>query len=223
MVNNSSPLRAPKTGAQLRDNPEEREKWRKTEKTPLHRRHKTRLLKAECLSLLRAGMSTNSGDHVHPHDHRDVTTLLNCATGTCGSQRACQRPCPELHRLQLWEFGCLLHTCTQELDRHNKVIDHLVNVQQLENLWRTRGICICATTGMSTTWSKNSTTCNCGISTVSSQLQTNLLDLHNKHRSPCQCTAGESLWFSGGPWESASAPRQRCRRHAQLECPQTAR
>ena len=28
------------------------------------------------------------------------------------------------------------------------------------------------------------------------QQRTNLLDLHNTHRSPCQCTAGESLWFS---------------------------
>ena len=34
-------------------------------------------------------------------------------------------------------------------------------------------------------------------SRLSPQLRTNLLDQHNKHRSPCQCTAtGECLWFS---------------------------
>ena len=36
---NSSSSRAPKTGAQLRDNPEEREKWPKKSDEPLHRRH----------------------------------------------------------------------------------------------------------------------------------------------------------------------------------------
>ena len=53
---------------------------------------------------------------------------------------------------------------------HNRDVDHLIYVLQLENLCglleETMGICICATTGMSTTLSKNSTSCNCGTSTV---------------------------------------------------------
>ena len=102
-------------------------------------------------------MSTNSGDelnlgHFHPHDHRDVHNFVELRHRHLSLHtRACKRPCRELQRLQLWELGCLLHACTRELDRHNKDIDHLVNVQQLENLWRTMGICLCATTEMSTT------------------------------------------------------------------------
>ena len=46
--------------------------------------------------------------------------------GTCRcTQRACQRLCPELQRLQVWELGCLLHARTRELDRHNKDITTL--------------------------------------------------------------------------------------------------
>ena len=37
MAKNSSPSRAPKTGAQLRDNPEEREKMAKKDKNPSNR------------------------------------------------------------------------------------------------------------------------------------------------------------------------------------------
>ena len=135
MTKNSSPSRAPKTGAQLRDNPEEREKCGKTAKNSLQRRHNP-LLKAECPPLLRTGMSTDSGDE-----------------------------------LNLWHFHC----------RNRR----------------------CMITGTSTTVDElcqSSTSRNCGISTISSQLRTNLQDLHNKHRSPCQCTAtGESPWFSTGP------------------------
>ena len=56
--------------------------------------------------------------------------------------------------------------------------------------------------------SKKKTSCNCGISTVSSKLRPNLQDLHNKRRSPCQGTATVESPWSQGPWESASAPQQ---------------
>ena len=97
---------------------------------------------------------------------------------------------------------------TRKLDRHKKDIDHLVNVQQLESLWRTRGNCNCATTGMSTTCPKHSTSCNCGIST----------DSHNSARICWTCTTSSitlsmycrriSMVFRTGPWESACAPRK---------------
>ena len=35
----------------------------------------------------------------------------------------------------MWELGCLLHACTRKLDRHNRDIDHLVSVLQLENFY----------------------------------------------------------------------------------------
>ena len=67
------------------------------------------------------------------------------------------------------------------------------------------------TTGMSTTWSKER------AATVGSRLSSHRQQriswtCTTKHRSPCQCTAtGECQWKR--PWESASAPRQWCRRH----------
>ena len=53
--------RAPKTGAQLRDNPEEREKCGKTAKKPFIAAI-TPLLKVAYPSLLHNRMSTDSGD-----------------------------------------------------------------------------------------------------------------------------------------------------------------
>ena len=58
---NSSSSRAQKTGAQLRDNPEEREKWRKMRQKPLHRHHNQYAWKSSH-SLLHNKMSMNSGD-----------------------------------------------------------------------------------------------------------------------------------------------------------------
>ena len=49
----------------------------------------------------------------------------------------------------------------------------------------------------------------------------NLLNLHNRRRPPCQCTAaGESQWCSeqSGPRGTASAPRQKIDDHVQPYC-----
>ena len=74
MAKNSSPSRAPKTGAQLRDNLEEREKWPKRQKKPFiaaitatAKKHRTSL----CCT---TGMSTDSRDelnlrHLHCEQH----------------------------------------------------------------------------------------------------------------------------------------------------------
>ena len=51
----------------------------------------------------------------------------------------------EFNELQLWELGCLLHVCTREL--------HVLHVENLCGK-RTKGNSICATTGVSTTLSK---------------------------------------------------------------------
>ena len=98
---NSSSSRAPKTGAQLRDNPEEREKCGKTAKNPFIAAI-TPLLKAAYRSLLHNKMSTDSGDernlrhlycwrdpNLSLHDHRTSITAestrgtnTTCTTGT---------------------------------------------------------------------------------------------------------------------------------------------
>ena len=135
MAKNSSPSRAPKTGDQLRDNLEERKKCGKQRK-PSFIAAITALLKAEYLSLLRAGMSTDFGDElnlgrIHTHGHRDVHNLDELRhRGTCRcTQRACNDLVQSFNELQLWKLGCLLRACTRELDLHNKDIDHLVNVR----------------------------------------------------------------------------------------------
>ena len=112
---NSSPLfGSPKTGAQLRENLEEREKC------PPH--HRPRTLAESPSSRLKTGRSTNSGDELNlwhlPRDpdddlhNRDIVSLserCNCGTSSvfCSvkpntpvvvQQRACQRPCPRTAR-----------------------------------------------------------------------------------------------------------------------------
>ena len=55
--------------------------------------------------------------------------------------------------------------------------------------------------------------CNCGITTVSSQTAPrNLPDLHNQHQQPCQCTVtGESQWsLKSETMEAVSAHRRGC-------------
>ena len=137
-------------------------RWAATAEKPQFSRHAKRACQQPCPSTDSDPTSTTSRDI----DHQSLHTKAHATT------------CPDHQELQLWELGCLLHDCTRELDWHNKDIDNLVHVQQLESLWRTRGICICATTGMSTTWPKHSTSCNCGISTVS----------HNSARICWTCT-----------------------------------
>ena len=61
---------------------------------------------------------------------------------------------------QLWELDCGLHECTKHCTICKPNINHLVNVLQLKNLYvflerGTIGICICATTEMSTTLNTN--------------------------------------------------------------------
>ena len=48
MAKNSSPSRAPKTGAQLQDNPEERKKWPKKAEKTVHRRHNRHKRQPNC-------------------------------------------------------------------------------------------------------------------------------------------------------------------------------
>ena len=96
MAKNSSPSRAPKTGAQLRDNPEEREKCVRAAKIPSIATNTNKLHSLHCgyPSLRRTGKSANSGDelnlrHLHCsrdnlslHDHRDVQPSMNCTKKT---------------------------------------------------------------------------------------------------------------------------------------------
>ena len=61
-----------------------------------------------------------------------------------------QRQCP-CKTAQLWEIGCLLHVCTRKLqDLHDPRRPPCQCTATGESLWETQGICICATTGMST-------------------------------------------------------------------------
>ena len=86
-------------------------------KNPSHR-HKPPLLKAEYLSLVRAGMSTTSGDeqnlgHFHPHDHRDVHNLVDCVMSTCRcTQRHVNHLVQELRRSSAVFSTTALGTCT---------------------------------------------------------------------------------------------------------------
>ena len=108
------------------------------------------------LSLLRAGMSTTSAMNW-------IWGTSNCmitGTSTTLLKRHGHLSCTHGHvnhlvqssTTAMWELGCLLHTCTRKLDRHNRDNDHLVSVLQLEKIYgflnRTMGICLCATTGM---------------------------------------------------------------------------
>ena len=86
------------------------------------------------------------------------------------------------------------HICDELKLRHFHPHDHrdVHNVVELHH-----GHWSLHTTGVSTTLSRASTGCNCGISAVfSTCAPENLLDLHSQHRSPCHCTATvEFLWI----------------------------
>ena len=57
---------------------------------------------------------------------------------------------------------------------------------------------VVAHNGHATTLSRIRRAATVGARLSPPRLHSNLLDLHEKHRSPCQCTAtGESQWFSG--------------------------
>ena len=119
--------RAPKTGSQP-DDLEELEKWIKNPKNPFIAA--TTLLKAYP-SLLRAGMSTNSGDELNLRH-------LHCSQTHCRcTQRACQRPSQTT-------------TCTTETSNTLSMnCNWRITMVFLNS--RTKGNCICATTEMSTT------------------------------------------------------------------------
>ena len=94
-----------------------------------------------------------------------------------------QRQCPS-KTAQLWENVCLLHVCTRKLqDLHDPRRPPCQCTATGESLWETKGICICATTGMTTsstvltqTARRNCTTCKQG------------------HRQPYPHSTGETLW-----------------------------
>ena len=62
MAKNSSPSRAPKTGAQLRDN---RRSAKKCAKNPTHRRHNQKCGKRRTRLCCTTGMSTQTGDELN--------------------------------------------------------------------------------------------------------------------------------------------------------------
>ena len=79
---NSSSSRAPKTGAQLRDNPEERENCGKTVKKKLHRRHTQHCWKLCTRLCCTTGMSTDSDGelnlrHFHSFQHEEHNMYNN--------------------------------------------------------------------------------------------------------------------------------------------------
>ena len=119
----------------------------------------------------------------------------------------------------MWELGCLLHTCTRKLDRHNRDNDHLVSVLQLENFYgflnRTMENCLCNTTEMSTTWSiidelqlrnlhsflhcHNPSTCCCtttSVTTVSKNCKTRRCVITGTSATLMNCTKKSSTTLS---------------------------
>ena len=115
-------------------------------------------LKAENLSLLQAGKSSNSGDelnlgHFHPHDHRDVHNLVELRHGHLSLHTACQRPCPELDDCNC---GTSAVFPTPALGNWTGTTTSITlsmycNGRISMELNRTMGICLCTTTEMSTT------------------------------------------------------------------------
>ena len=99
--------------------------------------------------------------HNRDIDHEEVLHLRDLAVfrrqdhaAVVAQRRAWQQQF--MHSAQLWELDCLLHEYTENCTTCKPNIDHLINVLQLKNLYvflkrGTIGICICATTEMSTT------------------------------------------------------------------------
>ena len=136
-------------------------------------------------------MSTDSGDelnlwHFHCRNRLCMTTGTSITvddlrhvidnTAPVVAHDGHAPTCPEFNELSALEN---YRTCTTN-------VDHLINVLQMENHYgkRTKGICICATTGMTTTLSKHGCDeLHCGNSTVS----------HRQQRRICwTCTTGTS-------------------------------
>ena len=167
----------------------------KASKTP-HRRHKPPLLKAEYLSLLQAGMSTNSGDELnlgnfHPHDHRDVHNLVELQSSTTAIVGArLSGPAQQGHRppCQCTATGESLEDQGNLHLRHDRDVDDLVQIFDELQLWDLDCLHSCKRI----CW-----TCTTTSITLS-----------------MYCNGRISMVFCGisGPRESASAPRQRCRR-----------
>ena len=78
------------------------------------------------------------------------------------------------------------------------------------------------TTGMSTAWSKKKRAATVG-SRLSPTTAHQLAGPAQQKSTTLSMCCNWRISMGIGPRESASAPRQGCRRHAQLECPQTAR
>ena len=98
--------------------------------------------------------------HNRDIDHEEVLQLRDLAVfrrldhaAVVAQRRSWQQQ--SMQSAQLWELDCLLHECTENCTTCQPNIDHLVNVLQRKNLYvflkrGTIGICLCATTGMST-------------------------------------------------------------------------
>ena len=146
------------------------------------------LLKAEYLSLLRAGMSTDSGDELSlGHFH-------------CRKQRRCM----------VTETSKTVDELRQQ--GHRPPPSHRAKAQQLR-LRTTRHLSL-HTSGMQQPV-QNSTSCKLWELDCLHTDCTRTAGPAQQQRRPCQWTAtGESQRFSeqSGPRETASAPRQRCRR-----------
>ena len=188
MTKNSSSSRAPKTGAQLPDNPEERENCGKTAKSP----SPPPLLKVEYPSLLRTKMSTSFGDELNlGHSHcRNRLCMITRMSITVDELRhvidhtGMQQPVQNSTRCNCGSSAVSSTSAVENCRTCTTNVDHLINVLQKESHCgnRTKGICICATTGMTTTVSKHEyDELHCKISTVFTQTATkNLLDLQNR-------------------------------------------
>ena len=200
---NSSSSRAPKTGAQLRDNPEEREKCEKPPKNPSSPPTAWRLHSLHCgyPSLLRTGRSTNSGDELnlrhlprapdadlHNRDTVPPSEHCNCGTSTVFrsvqphtpvvvQQRACERPCPRTART--------VHCLDDPLNlQNNKQVNNLVQNCTCCTVWtETKTAQQRAVTNLS----KN---CTCGKYRTSCSTSTYQHDLWHWHTTICPSAAG---------------------------------
>ena len=93
MAKNSPPSRAPKTGAQLRDNPEEREKDAKCVKKPLHRRHNASDESCVPVSVVQQNVHDSGGELNLWHQAVEETRTSRCMiTGTFTTAEAPAAP-----------------------------------------------------------------------------------------------------------------------------------
>ena len=229
---NSSSSRAPKTGAQLRDNRRSAKISEKPLKKPF-----TATIGEKCPSLLRTKMSTSSGDELnlwHFHCSRDncrcmiTATFITAGTAPAATRRPAQqghRPpyrstatagpsqfsalLVQPQRLQLWDLDQFLTART---------LESAVSGTQLGNLrgllnW-TRGNDLCAMTGCRRHEDDEHD------ATVGSRPSSHrphpskLLDLNTGtwNTMSMDCNWGISVVCGTGPRETTSAPRQGCRR-----------